>query len=343
MLINRWEGRAWYYLQMSEKQIVNEESTVEIDGQTFEIVKATRLREGMVIKSGNVYGRVGPKQSTLEEQIHTEALYNRGFPVSEVVSSGDVGDGEWYFTEKSLGDKTFHEMFNSEYQQNGQVSSATFDAYLAVIDAYTNAQVKPSNHSDISLQNFIERFAPNSRIYPSYIYFGYDFDEYKHALKLASEKLQSAAMGVLQFDLNPFNILEGGVIDFELVGYGPIGLDVLISARWGSSWFTDYPSRYPVAYKLSQDQIAKSDTLVDDIATNSGLEKPTNYLQEFLLFKSAWALQSDEGPKTDMPADKLAFGRFRANVLHATVGSYLQGKEIDPLTFPSIPGGEINT
>lgn len=321
---------------MSEQQ-----KPIEIDGQTFEIVKPSRLREGMVIRSGDVYGRLGPKDVTLDEQVHTKALRDRGFPVPEVLADGPYGDNEWYFLESSLGEHTFHEAFTDEYQQNGHVSEATFDAYLAVIDAYTKAQVALSNRSDVSPQDFIEQFITDFRVYPSFIYFGYDFDEYKHAIKLAAEKLQGAKMGILQFDLNPYNILEGGVIDFELVGYGPIGLDSLMSARWGSCWFTDYPSRHPLAYKLSKEQIAKSDSLIDEITINSGIENPTKYLQEFLLMKSAWALTSDEIPKPDWPADKLAFFNYRANVLHKTVQDYLSGQEIDYLSFSSIPGGEL--
>ena len=52
---------------------------IDINGELFDVVKPTRLLPGMVLKSKtrDVYARLGPKASALEEQIHTVSLQER--------------------------------------------------------------------------------------------------------------------------------------------------------------------------------------------------------------------------------------------------------------------------
>lgn len=316
-------------------------SKVKIDGRQFEVIKDSRLRDGVVVKCGDVYGRLGPKDLVTEELTHTLSLQDRGFPVPKVLGSGELADGMYYFTESSLGTETFHKLFTREYRETGTVSNASFSSYISVIEKYAQAQAQNNNRTKITAAEFIANLVPNNEVVPSYSYFGYDAEEYLNAIALASDKLTDAPMGILQYDLNPYNMLKGGVIDFELVGYGPIGFDTLMSARWGGTWFTDYPSRYPIGYALSARQIAENDTLIREIATKHNISDPAIYLQEFLLLKSAWALAEPVPPQPDWPQDKLAFRRFRTNVLKKAVVSYLNGEQIDYESFSKITGGEL--
>ena len=316
-------------------------STVIIDGKPFEIIKDARLLDGVVLKCENVYGRLGPKELVLEEQAHTLSLHKQGFPVPKVLSSGKLPDGMHYFTESSLGKETFHELFTQEYRKDGSVSDATFNSYLTVIEKYTRAQSKDTNRTNIAASKFISSLLPDNEVLPSYVYFGYEADEYLRAITKASDRLTDAPMGILQYDLNPYNMLDGGVIDFELVGHGPIGYDTLMSVRWGGTWFTDYPSRYPISYALSPQQIASNDALISTIAAEYGLPDPSINMQEFLLLKSAWALAEPIPLQPDWPQDKLAFRKFRTNVLHKAVVSYLHGKRIHYESFSKVSGGEL--
>lgn len=316
-------------------------STIKIGNADFEIIKDNRLREGIVVKNGNIYGRVGPKEFIQEELAHTIALYERGFPVPKVLDSGELSDGNWYFTETSLGKETFHSLFEREYQSNLAVSEKSFNSYLQVVKQYFNAQVQENNRSHITPDEFIGTVVPNDEVIPNYEYFGHDSSRYFKALRKASSKLLPAPMGILQFDLNPYNMLENGVIDFELVGYGPIGYDILMSARWGGTWFTEYPSRYPNSYKLTKEQLDINDNLIRSVAKANSLPGPMNYLQEFLLLKSAWALAEPVPPQPDWPQDKLAFRNYRANVLKTAVDHYLSDIPMDYMNFSRIPGGEL--
>ena len=114
---------------------------ITINGELFDVVKPTRLLPGMVLKSQarDAYARLGPKESALEEQIHTVSLHERGFPVANILTSGELDENQWYFIEESLGNLTFSEQFRQEYQQLGYVSDTTHAKYLAVLRHYLQA------------------------------------------------------------------------------------------------------------------------------------------------------------------------------------------------------------
>lgn len=316
---------------------------IHLGDKPYEIVKETRLRDGMVLQGpgGETFARLGEKDITLEEEMHTKSLQARGFPVPEVIETGELPDGRYYFVEKSLGLKTFFERFVSEYRDSGKISDETFQKYLSVIDTYSAAQYKSENHTSVSAKDFLESCIPNQYVLQNYCYFGYKAERYLNALSLATQKLSESPMGILQFDLNPYNMLDDGVIDFELVGYGPLGFDALMSARWGGSWFTDYPSRYPVGYKCSPGQIAQSDQIIEHRAIEAGVISPLTFLQEFILIKSAWAVLEFTPPQPDWPQDRIAFRRYRSNVLNHVVTQYLAGEKLHPETFSAITGGEL--
>lgn len=317
--------------------------TYQLDEKVYEVVKPKRLREGMVLRHGNTFARLGPKDAVLEEQVHTESLLRRGFPVPRILESSAHGDDEWYFVEESVGDETFHDRFKREMQDVGKVTDTTFNSYLSLISKYLDAQVQDGNRTTVTASEFISTLLNESAVLGNYCYFDNPAEPYYEAIKKVTQRLASAEMGILQFDLNPYNILENGVIDFELVGYGPIGYDVLTSARWGGAWFPNYPSRYPRAYFLSNEQIAASDNLVRTKALSAGLGDPTQFLDEFLLLKSAWGVMEFDVPQSGWPQDKLAFRRYRSNLLNRAVERHLANEPIDYWNFADTPGGELES
>ncbi len=318
--------------------------TWNLGGEQFVEIKPRLRKECVVAVSldNQKYGRIGPKEIALLEQNHTMSLSRRGFPVPEVLGYGELPDGKWFFTETSVGTEPFHKKFAREYTCDGKVSDETFGDYLGVMSKYADAQTRAENKSSISPTEFINTLFTENMVEWNYSYFGYSDKEYQKALNLAVERLKDAPMGIIQHDLNPYNVMERGIIDFELYGFGPIGYDTLISARWGGGWFTDYESRYPVAYKTTRDQIAHSDKVIDDIAAKAGLERPSKYLEEFLLIKSAWAVSDWEGVDPSWPKDKMAFRQFRARVLNSAVKSYLKGEPIDYWNFSKTPIEQIS-
>lgn len=310
---------------------------INIKGESFAVVKETRLLPGMVLKSRerDVFARLGSKVTALEEQIHTVSLHERGFPVARVLESGEYTNDEWYFIEESLGNEPFHTQFMREYEQDGEVSSATFQRYLNVLERYVTAQFSPANRTDISADDFIATVIPDNKIISNYEACGGDSVAYHEAVTAATERLSGAPMGVLQFDLNPYNVLDRGMIDFELVGYGPLGYDSLLVSLW-HRWFTNDPtSRYHIAYQLTPEQIKQATALVTTAAHNTGVTDPSTYMQEFLLIKTAWGFTSEKSI-TDEPASKQAFYQYRAALLANAVESYRSNKPIDVLHFPDV-------
>ncbi len=310
---------------------------IKLGGEVFSVVKPSRLNYGVVLHdaSRDVYARLGEKQATIEEQMHTVALYNRGFPVARVLDSGVYDNDQWYFTEESLGTDTFHVRFAHEYAETGQVSDETFTEFLEVIARYTAAQCAPANHMTITAQDFFESAFPEHEVLNNYTLLGGDADRYRQAMQKAIAHLENVPMGVLQFDLNPYNVLERGVIDFEMVGYGPIGYDTYFVSRW-HRWFTsDQTSRYRMQYALTGDQIAACDDYITREAEKNNLPNPLDHAQEFILIKSAWGFSSHNN-FYDEPESKQAFYRYRAEILTQCIDSYLADTPIDPLTFPDV-------
>lgn len=294
------------------------------------------MRGGMVVRAGEIYGRIGPKLETLEEQIHTVSLHKRGFPVAEVLESGPLDDNKWFFTESSLGNAPFHAMFKSEYAANTRVSDDTFARYLNVIERYAAAQADDKNHVTVSAAEFVTSVVPEQLVFYDYSYFGHDEDRYREATRRATERLSAAPMGVLQYDLNPYNILERGVIDFEEVGYGPIGYDTVLSARWAGGWFPNYPAHHTMAYRLDSTQISLSDERVDSIARQHGVTEPSRFLEEFLLIRTAWACSAFLPISSDTSQESVDFRRYRAKLLEVAVDAYLDNRPIPYSEFSSI-------
>ncbi len=308
---------------------------ISINGELFDVVKPTRLLPGMVLKSQarDAYARLGPKESALEEQIHTVSLHERGFPVAKVLASGEYGDDQRYFIEESLGKQTFSEQFRQEYLQLGGVSDATHKKYLAVLRNYLRAQYNPANTMTISIEEFIESAIPDSDILPNYSQLGGNIEHYKQAIDKIKAELRDYPMGVLQFDLNPFNILDGCVIDFELVGYGQLGFDVQMCSRW-HRWFTsDQTSKYHLNYLLSPEQISMCDELISQAAKSRNLPNPHDYINAFTFIKTAWGFTSHKAVDEEPPA-KRAFYEYRAGLLDLCVEAYLSDQPIDILAFP---------
>lgn len=309
---------------------------VILDGESFTVTKPKRLNFGMVLKSNDrpAYARLGEKQATLEEQLHTISLGMRGFPVARVLGSGEHGN-EWYFIEEDLGSVSFHDAFANEYERNGMVSDETFSKFLTVVGRYLTAQYHPTNRTTISPRDFVDAAFPEHEVTGNYYRLGGDVDRYRVAIDQAVARLEGCPMGVLQFDLNPYNIVERGVIDFEMVGYGPLGYDAYFVSRW-HRWFTnDRTSKYRMAYSLSDNQIAASDTIVDLLAREHNMPPPAKYHQEFALIKTAWGFSS-HASIDDEPESKQAFYRYRFELLRQSVDAYLAGQPIDPLTFPDV-------
>lgn len=303
---------------------------IDIDGKTFSYIK-NRLIGGQVFgnQDRTEYLRTSNAAEIAGEVNLTKDLYERGFPVPEVVATGTLEDGTAYYRERSIGERVFGEIFMEETKAEGRVSNETFDAFLRVIRQYGEAQFSTKNFVPrdtdslagiTALVNVMRNNPPSSEMHAMFI----------AAYEKASKRVAALPWGYVQADLNAFNILRNGMIDFELAGFGPIGYDVLTNVHFGRMW-----PKERVAYIFSDDQVAKYIAEVDRVAEEKSLPAISEYENDFLVLKAIWSSGKDKESE-DHPESNPDFWAWRVKMRDGCIRHYLKGERIDSNQFEAI-------
>ncbi|MES2225289.1 MAG: aminoglycoside phosphotransferase family protein [Patescibacteria group bacterium] len=259
----------------------------------------------------------------------TRDLHERGFPVPEVLAEGVLPTGESYFIESSIGDRNFADQFTEETKENGVVSDATFDAFTEAVKKYCEAQFNPKNFVPqnkeamaqmIALANVIRNNPPSEEMR----------EPFMEAIERASERSLSLPWGYIQADLNAYNILPNGVIDFELASFGPVGYDGLTNVFFGRMW-----PEGKVRYRFSNEQIARYIAELDSVAIAYDLPKLSEYSDDFLVLKTIWASGKDKGSEED-PTSNPDFWAWRVKMRDWCIQQYLKGEKIDTDLFEEV-------
>lgn len=175
--------------------------------------------------------RFGPAEEIAKELRFHKYLIEQGYPVPQILEEGDWTDGGKYYLETSAGDEKYGIIFREEVAKRGAISDETFDDFSAVIRRYIDAQQK----SEIIDQDWES------------VFIGSHFDriieelpDQENRIMTVWEKvktdLATVPLVLCHGDFNAFNILPGGVIDFETTFNGPKGYDV-VSAAASIEWF----------------------------------------------------------------------------------------------------------
>jgi len=300
---------------------------ITIEGKEFAYVK-DRLISGKVFanQDRSEYLRTANPAEIVGEVNLTKDLYRRGFPVPEVVATGTLENDTAYYIEKSIGDRVFGDIFMEETNAQGHVSEESFDAFTEVIKKYCTAQFDSKNfvpHDKESLAG-ITSLANVMRNNPPSPEMQQMFTE---AYEKAVERISALPWGYIQSDLNAFNILHDGIIDFELTGFGPVGYDVLTNVHFGRMW-----PKERVAYHFSEEQVAKYIAAIDAVAQENGLLAVSSYANDFLVLKAIWASgkskESEENPESNPD-----FWEWRVNMRDWCIKQYLKGEGIDSNQF----------
>lgn len=298
-----------------------------IEGKSFAYVK-DRLIGGKVFanQDKSEYLRTANPAEIAGEVNLTKDLYERGFPVPEVVATGELENSTAYYIEKSIGDRVFGDIFMKETKAQGQVSDESFNAFVEVIKKYCSAQFNPKNFVPqdkdslagiTALANVMRNNPPSSEMQ----------EMFTEAYEKATEKVASLPWGYIQSDLNAFNILHDGIIDFELAGFGPVGYDALTNVHFGRMWPKDR-----VAYRFSEEQITKYIEAIDAIAQENGLPVMSSYANDFLVLKAIWASGKDKESE-DNPKSNPDFWEWRVNMRNWCIKQYLEGESINSNKF----------
>ncbi|MBI2409761.1 aminoglycoside phosphotransferase family protein [Candidatus Kaiserbacteria bacterium] len=300
---------------------------ISVEGKTFTYIK-NRLRGGQVFANEDrtEYLRTANTAEIAGEVNLTRDLYKRGFPVPEVVATGTLENETAYYVEKSIGERVFGEIFMEETKTQGRVSDESFDAFLDVIKRYCEAQFDQKNFvpCDKDALAGITALANVMRNNPPSPEISVMFNE---AYEKASERIMALPWGYIQSDLNAFNILHDGIIDFELAGFGPVGYDALTNIHFGRMW-----PKERVAYVFTDDQVVKYVAEIDKVAQEKGLPAMSEYENDFLVLKAIWSSSLDKESE-DNPESNPDFWEWRVKMRDWCIRQYLNGEKIDSNRF----------
>ncbi|MDB5190158.1 MAG: hypothetical protein JWN49_484, partial [Parcubacteria group bacterium] len=301
----------------SEKPVTRGPEGISAGNQNYSFIK-NQLMGGEVFVSGDkaLYLRTGTQEQIAHEVDLSYELYKRGFPVPEVVEYGQLPNGKFFYTEKAIGDKVFGDIFMDETKEHGHVSDESFEIFNSVMVKYAEAQFDKRNALDIphsldeiiSLQNVLRNNPPA------------DQEAFDTAYAKAATKIKDLPWTHVQGDLNAFNILDGGVIDFELSGHGPAGYDVIGNVYFGTMW-----PKERIAYVFTDEQIANYIQRIDEVAQKNGLPSKREYQEDYLMLKLIWSTMKDKDSE-DNPEKHTEFWRWRTNVRDWATKRYLAGE-----------------
>ena len=250
---------------------------------------------GAIARSGNVYCsadgscylRTGEMAAIRREADFGRMARQQGFPVPEVIEIGQLPTGHGYFVEKSLGTENFGSLLGREYSAAGSVSAESFDAFSEISLRFLAAQIHPTSRQSgpselrvgIQMENVLHQNPDMA-------------DLLEQAVTLAEGRTQELPLVLTHGDLSPFNIMPGGVIDFEERFVAPAGLDAVTSIAFQRLW--DHPKPDGTGtmrlWDFSRRQIADFLGQVDKLCASNNVPLLSGYFDDFLMLKAIWAL-----------------------------------------------------
>ncbi len=293
----------------------------------WRLIRNRLLNKGQIFVShdGTQYLRIGPSSILQPEVAFAKSLKASGFPVASILDDGEV-DGTTYFIEESLGEQTFGRIFKNEYMAQGKVSSESFNAYCQVAANFLRAQLQnvTEQASDIPvLIRLSKALGENPQ---------FDTPALQTALDTITGRLSKLPSAPTHGDLTPFNILKGGVIDFEHNFTGPVGYDVLAGVLFGRFWdFKDKNGESKLSYDLTDDQLGNYMRVIDDTAAKHNIKQLSSYTNDVVLLRAVWALAGDKD-QAEASGDDSKW-RFRQAILSYCVAKYNARQPIATNTF----------
>jgi len=296
-------------------------------------------RSGDVYRSadGSFYLRTGEAAAIRHEAEFGVMVCQQGFPVPEVTEFGTLPSGLGYFVEKSVGTESFGDLFSREYAVAGGISDETFAAFCEVSLRFLAAQINPSCRQSgpselrvgIQLANVLHRNPDVAGVL-------------QQAVAKTEKRTQVLPLALTHGDLSPFNILPGGVIDFEERFVALAGLDAVTCIAFQQLW--DHPKPDGTGtmrlWDFSRRQVADFLSQADTLFAAQGLPLLSVFFDELLMLKAIWAL-SYERPD-DLNSAQVQRWRWRKRVATYCAECCLAGRPIESESFRAIGMGQID-
>jgi Ser/Thr protein kinase RdoA (MazF antagonist) len=202
------------------------------------------------------------------------------YPVAEILSQGSYAEYA-YYVERSLGGRTFSQLFGEEFEKTGAVSHQLFDRFVASARSYLEAQRNApragkdieSFSSAVHLQTLKEELPQQAEAIQE------RFDK-------AAERLRHVPYVLSHGDFNPANLYPSGAIDIENAINAPLGYDA-VTAIETAAWFIKTEESVLFShYLLSDEQIAAYRAMCDDVYKS---DIPIAFIWEDLAFcRAMW-------------------------------------------------------
>jgi hypothetical protein len=303
---------------------------LQLEDTNWNFVKTRTLGQGAIYLSthGDRYLRIGSDDDIRDEAEFAKNIHDMGFPVPEVLSEGAIDADTYYFTESSLGTQTFGDTFREEYRDSAAIDEGSFGQYCRVASLFLVAQLRSapssgekSNLRDgVNLDNVIEENPDLSK------------EALEKAFAKAVARVAILPLVLTHGDLGPFNMLPGGVIDFEHKFIAPMGFDVITSPFVGRFWnFTKPDGTSQLAYDLSERQIKHYLDTIDSTASNLGLENLSSFTDDMVLLKAIWETSFEKQIAEDLGNNYR--WQNKKETLRYCVNQYMVDLPIDTSTF----------
>jgi aminoglycoside phosphotransferase len=298
---------------------------------TWELVKArTAAVDGAVWRcdtgeAGVLYRRTGDATVATEARRLIE-LAALGYPVPDVLDSGRDGDGDYYYTERSVGPASLHDLALADADEHGHLGERLTAAALAVSARLLRAQAAtPLPGGPDALREWFVRAAFVDNVFAE----NPDLDTPRvHAtVETALDRLAGVPMCHGHLDYGLPNAFPGGVIDWQHAGPAPLGYDV-------------YPMLEIVPFKGGNRGYAFTSLQREDylarLGPAAGITEPLRErLGEWLLVKCFFFLALMR-PTPDSRPGKALKWRYRRTLFQVGLEQYESSGAIDTGAFPTL-------
>ncbi len=255
-----------------------------IGDKEYTLVKQRREAPMAVYKHGSTFLRVGHKRDVEKELAQRDKLKEYGFPIPRRFREGETKEGWVYYTERSMGNENFTDIFVKDIERQGMIDEKSFQQFMSITKEFAEAQLKTIDDK-ADVKQFFESTSVKD--------IGKDFtaDERKKIEKLvleAAERLAVFPLVLTHGDFNSHNLYRNGVIDFEGLFYAPVGYDIATNI-FNPEFFPllgDYELINP--YRFSTEQKKQYYDFFDKFYLEKGIPRISDYCKYFEFFRATW-------------------------------------------------------
>lgn len=255
---------------------------ITVNEVEYSFVINQRDRNSAIYKSGDTFLRIG-KRETINAQLalHTQ-MESTGFPVPKLLGSGEI-DGQYYFTEKSLGDNHIGQLFSNDMQEKAEVSPDRFEEFLLVVEKFAEAQL----HTGSETRDY-EDFANGIHLHELCVEMPEHADRLRARFEMVKDSSAELPFVLTHGDLNPHNMYPLGVIDFENSFYAPYGYDP-VSAITHINYLPDSTNyEFYAGYRFTPEQKKTYFEKLDALSVENSLPPLSQFEEDFEFCRAVW-------------------------------------------------------